>query len=93
MVAIGRMLMSDPDLLLLDEPSLCLAELAIDDVATALIALRQEGRSMLIVEQRVDLALRVCDRAYVLAGGEVALQETADALEGDVRSLVDAYLG
>jgi branched-chain amino acid transport system ATP-binding protein len=93
MVAIGRMLMSDPDLLLLDEPSLCLAELAIDDVATALIALRQEGRSMLIVEQRVDLALRVCDRAYVLAGGEVALQETADALEGDGRSLVDAYLG
>ena len=93
MVAIGRMLMSDPDLLLLDEPSLCLAELAIDDVATALIALRQEGRSMLIVEQRVDLALRVCDRAYVLAGGEVALQETADALEGDVLSLVDAYLG
>lgn len=93
MVAIGRMLMSDPDLLLLDEPSLCLAELAIDGVATALIALRQEGRSMLIVEQRVDLALRVCDRAYVLAGGEVALQETADALEGDGRSLVDAYLG
>jgi branched-chain amino acid transport system ATP-binding protein len=93
MVAIGRMLMSDPELLLLDEPSLGLAPLAIDDVARALLTLREHGRSILLVEQRVDLALRVCDRVYVLAGGEVVLEEPAAALKGDGRSLIDAYLG
>jgi branched-chain amino acid transport system ATP-binding protein len=93
MVAIGRMLMSDPELLLLDEPSLGLAPLAIDDVARAVLTLREHGRSILLVEQRVDLALRVCDRVYVLAGGEVVLEEAAAALEGDGRSLIDAYLG
>jgi branched-chain amino acid transport system ATP-binding protein len=93
MVAIGRMLMSDPDVLLLDEPSLGLAPLAIDDVAAALNVLRRRGRSILIVEQRVDLALRVCDRIYVLAGGEVALESRADAIGEDGRELIDAYLG
>ncbi len=93
MVAIGRMLMSDPNLLLLDEPSLGLAPLAIDGVAKALSELREQGRSLLLVEQRVDLALRVCDRVYVLAGGEIALEEDADKLDAEGRSLIDAYLG
>ncbi|MGH2851791.1 MAG: ABC transporter ATP-binding protein [Solirubrobacteraceae bacterium] len=93
MVAIGRMLMSDPQVLLLDEPSLGLAPLAIDAVAEALIELRRGGRSLLLVEQRVDLALRVCDRVYVLAGGEVALEERADAVDAAGRSLIDAFLG
>jgi len=93
MVAIGRMLMSDPAVLLLDEPSLGLAPLAIDGVADALIKLREQGRSLLLVEQRVDLALRVCDRVYVLAGGEIALEERADAVDAEGRSLINAYLG
>ena len=93
MVAISRMLMSDPEVLLLDEPSLGLAPIAIDDVAAALSVLRERGRSILIVEQRVELALRVCDRVYVLAGGEVALEERADAVGEDGRELIDAYLG
>ena len=93
MVAIGRMLMSDPAVLLLDEPSLGLAPLAIDGVADALIKLRAQGRSLLLVEQRVDLALRVCDRVYVLAGGEIALEERADAVDAEGRSLINAYLG
>ena len=93
MVAISRMLMSDPEVLLLDEPSLGLAPIAIDDVAAALTVLRERGRSILIVEQRVELALRVCDRVYVLAGGEVALEERADAVGEDGRELIDAYLG
>ena len=93
MVAIGRMLMSDPDVLLLDEPSLGLAPLAIDGVANALIALRERGRSLLLVEQRVELALRVCDRVYVLTGGEVAFEEEASALDAESRSLINAYLG
>ncbi|HET7128045.1 MAG TPA: ABC transporter ATP-binding protein [Gaiellaceae bacterium] len=93
MVAIGRMLMSDPTVLLLDEPSLGLAPIAIGEVAEALERLREEGRSILVVEQRVDLALRMCDRVYVLAGGEVALEEKARALGEDGRALIDAYLG
>jgi branched-chain amino acid transport system ATP-binding protein len=93
MVAIGRMLMSDPAVLLLDEPSLGLAPLAVDGVADALMELRSRGRSLLLVEQRVDMALRVCDRVYVLAGGEVALQERAEVLGAEGRSLINAYLG
>jgi branched-chain amino acid transport system ATP-binding protein len=93
MVAIGRMLMSDPKVLLLDEPSLGLAPIAIGEVAEALEALRAQGRSILVVEQRVDLALRMCDRVYVLAGGEVALEEQAAALGDDGRALIEAYLG
>jgi branched-chain amino acid transport system ATP-binding protein len=93
MVAIGRMLMSDPKLLLLDEPSLGLAPLAIDSVAAALEKLRLQGRPLLLVEQRVDLALRVCDRVYVLASGEVALEERASEVHAEERSLISAYLG
>jgi len=63
------------------------------EVAKAVVTLREHGRSILLVEQRVDLALQVCDRVYVLAGGEVVLEDTASALEGDGRSLIDAYLG
>jgi branched-chain amino acid transport system ATP-binding protein len=92
-VAIARMLMSDPKVLLLDEPSLGLAPLAIDGVAEALGELRERGRSLLLVEQRVDLALRVCDRVYVLAGGEVALEEPAAEIRAEERSLINAYLG
>jgi branched-chain amino acid transport system ATP-binding protein len=93
MVAIGRMLMADPEVLLLDEPSLGLAPLAIDGVAEALDALRARGRSFLLVEQRVDLALRVCDRVYVLAGGEIAVEERAEAVDREGRALINAYLG
>ena len=75
MVAIGRMLMSDPSVLLLDEPSDGLAPLAVNDVGDALTELRRQGRSLLMVEQRVDLATRLCDRVYVLVGGEVVLEE------------------
>ena len=92
-VAIARMLMSDPKVLLLDEPSLGLAPMAIDGVADALGELRERGRSLLLVEQRVDLALRVCDRVYVLAGGEVALEEPAGEIRAEQRSLINAYLG
>jgi branched-chain amino acid transport system ATP-binding protein len=93
MVAIGRMLMSDPQLLLLDEPSLGLAPIAIDGVAEALNELRARGKSFLLVEQRVELALRVCDRVYVLAGGEIAVEEAAAGVDVEGRALINAYLG
>jgi branched-chain amino acid transport system ATP-binding protein len=93
MVAIGRMLMSDPKLLVLDEPSLGLAPLAVKVVARALAELRSQGRSILLVEQRVDVALDVCDRFYVLSRGEIVLEDRPTALDDEHRALVDAYLG
>jgi branched-chain amino acid transport system ATP-binding protein len=93
MVAIGRTLMSDPAVVLLDEPSLGLAPIAIDSVAQALHELRARGTSFLLVEQRVDLALRVCDRVYVLAGGGIALEERAEDVDVEGRALINAYLG
>jgi branched-chain amino acid transport system ATP-binding protein len=93
MVAIGRMLMADPRVLLLDEPSDGLAPLAVDAVADALVKLRASGRSLLMVEQRIDLALRVCDRVYVLAGGEIVVEERTEAIDVGGRGLIEAYLG
>jgi branched-chain amino acid transport system ATP-binding protein len=93
MVAIGRMMMSDPAVMLLDEPSLGLAPLAIDAVGQALLRLREQGRSLLLVEQRVDLALQVCDRLYVLTGGAVVQQSRTADVDPESRALIDAYLG
>jgi len=93
MVAIGRMMMNDPELMLLDEPSLGLAPLVIKDMARALLTLRERGRSLLLVEQRVDLALQVCDRVYVLSEGRIIDEMRTKEVIGDERALIDAYLG
>jgi branched-chain amino acid transport system ATP-binding protein len=93
MVAIGRMMMNEPAVMLLDEPSLGLAPLAIKDMADALARLRDRGRSILLVEQRVDLALQVCDRVYVLVDGRLVDEKPTAAIDADGRSLIDAYLG
>jgi len=93
MVAIGRMMMNDPEVMLLDEPSLGLAPLAIQDMAKALLTLREAGRSLLLVEQRVDLALEVCDRVYVLVDGRIIDHRAAEEVSNDERALIDAYLG
>ncbi len=93
MVAIGRMMMNDPALMLLDEPSLGLAPLAIRDMARALLRLKERGRAILLVEQRVDLALQVCDRVYVLADGALVDEKLTSEVDQDGRMLIDAYLG
>lgn len=93
MVAIGRMMMNDPSLMLLDEPSLGLAPLAIADMTEALLKLRERGRSILLVEQRVDIALKVCDRIYVLVDGRIIDERQTVDLGEDGRALIDAYLG
>jgi branched-chain amino acid transport system ATP-binding protein len=80
MLAIGRALMSNPRLLLLDEPFLGLAPLVVAQIREALEKLRQSGLTMLIVEQKLDIALQFASRAYVLIKGTVVLEETTARL-------------
>jgi branched-chain amino acid transport system ATP-binding protein len=92
MVAIGRALMARPRLLLLDEPSLGLSPLIVNEMFTTIRRVHAEGTAVLLVEQNVAMALRVADRAYVLEEGRIAAEGTADDLmqRDEVRR---AYLG
>ena len=92
MVAIGRGLMSLPRLLMFDEPSLGLAPILVREIFDVIKRIRQEGTTVLIVEQNVKQTLAIADRAYVLETGKVTLQGTGNALLNDehVRA---AYLG
>ena len=80
MLAIGRALMSAPRLLLLDEPFLGLAPLIVAEIMASLRKLRESGLTLLMVEQKLDIALAFASRAYVLIKGRVALHETTQAL-------------
>jgi branched-chain amino acid transport system ATP-binding protein len=80
MLAIGRALMSKPRLLLLDEPFLGLAPLVAAEIRNALEVLRQSGLTLLIVEQKLDIALAFAQRAYVLIKGRVVLEDTTARL-------------
>ncbi len=92
MLAIGRALMSRPSLLLMDEPSLGLAPKVAAQIFEIILALRKEGVTILLVEQNVQKALAVADRAYVLEAGRIVLEGPAKELAGHpyVRK---AYLG
>jgi len=83
MLAIGRALMSDPRLLLVDEPSLGLAPALAKTVFQALRHINQEGVTIVLVEQNVQQSLRIADRAYVLENGEVRKEGTGRELLGD----------
>jgi branched-chain amino acid transport system ATP-binding protein len=89
MLAIGRALMSNPRLLLLDEPFLGLAPLVVSQIRASLENLRASGMTMLIVEQKLDIALEFASRAYVLIKGRVALQDSTANLSRrpDLRDL------
>jgi branched-chain amino acid transport system ATP-binding protein len=80
MLAIGRALMSAPRLLLLDEPFLGLAPLVIEEIRAALEKLRRAGLTMLIVEQKLDIALEFAQRAYVLVKGRIVLEQATAQL-------------
>src|SRR5438477_9285785 len=80
MLAIGRALMSAPRLLLLDEPFLGLAPMVVNEIRQALEKLRQSGLTLLMVEQKLDIALRFASRAYVLIKGRVALEDSTASL-------------
>jgi branched-chain amino acid transport system ATP-binding protein len=92
MCAIGRGMMSAPRLLMVDELSLGLAPVLVEQIMAALVALRDEGMAVLIVEQDVELALEAADRGYVLETGRVAASGPAAELRGD-RRIQEAYLG
>jgi len=92
MVAIGRALMGKPDLLLLDEPSMGLAPLAVERIFEALKALNKDGLTMLMVEQNAEMAFSVADRAVVLQTGSVALTGLTAGLRQDER-VRECYLG
>ena len=92
MVAIGRGLMARPSILLLDEPSLGLAPAMVAELYDALAALRDEGVTLLLVDQMANLALQVADRAYVLETGCVVHSGKAESLRNDPE-LEAAYLG
>ncbi|HOD76314.1 MAG TPA: ABC transporter ATP-binding protein [Syntrophorhabdaceae bacterium] len=92
MLAIGRGLMSQPKLLLLDEPSLGLAPLVVEAILSTIGELRSRGISILLVEQNVNAALHISDRAYVLETGRIVLQgEAKDLLENE--EVKRCYLG
>jgi branched-chain amino acid transport system ATP-binding protein len=92
MLAIGRALMSEPRLLLLDEPSLGLAPKLTLEIFAAIRDIAKGGLTILLVEQNTRLALETAQRAYVLVSGEVALSGEAAALRDDAR-VKAAYLG
>ena len=92
MLAIGRALMSRPKLLLLDEPSMGLAPRVVADIFHTVVRLRQDGLTILIVEQNARAVLRIADRGYVLETGKIILQGTASELLED-HDVKRAYLG
>jgi branched-chain amino acid transport system ATP-binding protein len=93
MVAIGRMLMSDPEVLLLDEPSDALSPVAVDSVVRALLELRRRGASLLLVEQRVDVAIRICDRLHIMTHGEIVDEMTPETVRQEGLGIINKYLG
>ncbi len=92
MLAIGRALMSHPRLLALDEPSMGLAPLMVEKILDTLLLLKQQGLTILLVEQNAQAALKIADRAYVLETGKIVLQGPARDLLSDVE-VKRAYLG
>ena len=92
MLAVGRALMSQPKLLMLDEPSLGLAPLVVREIFNTIDRLRQQGVSILLVEQNARAALQVADHGYVLETGEISMQGPAQQLAGDPR-VIETYLG
>lgn len=92
MLAIGRALIAGPKMLMLDEPSMGLAPLIVAQVMSVISSIRDEGTTVLLVEQNARSALKVTDRAYVIEEGATTLEGNAKDMISDPR-IIDAYLG
>ncbi len=92
MVAIARALVGGPKLLVLDEPSLGLSPIMVETIFEAFARLKNEDLTILLVEQMAWAGLQICDRAYVLEGGQMLLSGTREELIADPR-VIEAYLG
>jgi branched-chain amino acid transport system ATP-binding protein len=93
MVALARALVARPKLLLLDEPSLGIAPIIMQQIFASLAELKSSGVTMLLVEQNMSMALDLADRAYVLRTGEVSLEGDARELKTNYEEVAAAYLG
>ena len=92
MLAMGRALMSDPKLLMLDEPSMGLAPILVEQVFDIITALHKAGTTILLVEQNAEMALSIADRAYVMETGRITLSGTGEELAAS-EEVQKAYLG
>ena len=92
MLAIGRSMMTDPKLLLLDEPSMGLAPFLVQEIMKIIVRLNKEGVTILLVEQNAKVALKLADNGYVLETGKIVIEGDAKTLRED-ESIVKAYLG
>lgn len=92
MLAIGRALMARPEMLILDEPSLGLAPLIVNDIFDVIQQINQEGVTVLVVEQNVHMALKVASYAYVLENGKIVSEGTSHSLLEEEK-IQEAYLG
>ena len=92
MLAVGRALMSSPELVMFDEPSMGLAPILVGEVFEIIRQINKEGRTVLLVEQNAFAALKIADYAYVLEVGQITLQGKGEELLNDSR-VISAYLG
>ena len=92
MLAMGRSMMTNPKLLLLDEPSMGLAPFLVQQIMKIVLRLNKEGVTILLVEQNAKVALKLADHGYVLETGEIVIRGDAKTLQQD-ESIVKAYLG
>jgi branched-chain amino acid transport system ATP-binding protein len=92
MLAIGRALMGKPKLLLLDEPSLGLSPILVDQILAAIVSLKAEGITVLLVEQNASAALEIADRGYIIETGRIAGTGDGATLLSDPK-VKAAYLG
>ena len=92
MLAMGRALMNDPRLMMLDEPSMGLAPILVEEIFDIIRDLHKAGTTILLVEQNARMALSIADRAYVLETGKIALEGPADEMMEN-EEVQKAYLG
>ena len=92
MLAVGRALMGRPKLLMMDEPSLGLAPIVVQDIFEIIRQIHAAGTTVLLIEQNANMALNVADRAYVIENGKIAMEGTGQELLSDEKVRA-AYLG